>query len=210
MNLTLDESILFYDLYAALLSFVNRKLKISSEQFSDSREYNSTPPEARAAIRDALFAHRELIEEFVDEYPAKLDADDLEIIAAWKHAVAGKFYIFRYLTRCTVFLSSGGSPNKAYGVLGLVDPLEAIIGPYLPRLIKAVLLPFKGKIIYDGMAFTYSITYGGGVKSRNWFKTVQIVSSRSRRTANSASVCCAGKMRDYEPDGAVQYHSGIQ
>jgi len=67
MNLTFDEGKLFYDLYAALLSFVNRKLKVSSEQFSDSREYTSTPPEARIAIRDALFSHRELIDEFARE-----------------------------------------------------------------------------------------------------------------------------------------------
>ena len=38
MNLTFDEGKLFYDLYAGLLSFANRKLKVSSEQFSDSRE----------------------------------------------------------------------------------------------------------------------------------------------------------------------------
>ncbi len=31
MNLTFDEGKLFYDLYAALLSFVNRKLEVSSE-----------------------------------------------------------------------------------------------------------------------------------------------------------------------------------
>jgi hypothetical protein len=78
MNLTFAEGPLFYDLYAALLSFVNRKLKVSSEQFSDSREYTSTPPEARVAIRDALFAQRELIDEFVEEDPANLSADDLE------------------------------------------------------------------------------------------------------------------------------------
>ena len=64
----------------------------------------------------------------------------------------------------TVFLSSGGSPNKAYGVLGLADPLEEVIGPYLPRLITAVLLPFKGKIIYDGLVSGYNITFGGGIK----------------------------------------------
>ena len=35
MNLTFDEGKLFYDLYAALLSFVNRKLQVSPEQFSN-------------------------------------------------------------------------------------------------------------------------------------------------------------------------------
>ena len=46
MNLTFDEGKLFYDLYAGLLSFVNRKLEVSSEQFSNSQEYASTPPDA--------------------------------------------------------------------------------------------------------------------------------------------------------------------
>jgi hypothetical protein len=164
MNLTFDEGKLFYDLYAALLSFVNRKLKVSTEQFSTSAEYTSTPPQARVAVRDALFAQRELIDEFVKENPANLSSDQLEIVASWKHAVVGKFYVFRYLTKYTVFLTSGGSPNKAYGVLGLADPLEEVIGPYLPRLITAVLLPFQGKIIYDGLVSGFNITFGGGMK----------------------------------------------
>ena len=164
MNLTFDEGKQFYDLYAALLSFVNRKLTVSSETFSNTQEYTSTPPEARVAIRDALFAHRELVDEFVRENPAKLSANELEIVASWKNAVVGKFYVFRYLTKHTVFLTSGGSPNKAYGVLGLADPLEEVIGHYLPRLITTVLLPFQDRIIYDGLVSGYNITFGGGIK----------------------------------------------
>ncbi len=61
MDLTPDVGKLSYNLCAALLSFVNGELKVSSVQFSDSAEYTFTPPEARAAIRDALFEHRGLI-----------------------------------------------------------------------------------------------------------------------------------------------------
>ncbi len=164
MNLTPDEGKLFYDLYAALLSFVNRKLEVCSETFSDAREYASTPPEARVAIRDALFDHRELIDEFVGENPARFSGDELEIVNTWKHALPDKFYIFRYLKKYTVFLTSGGSPNKAYGVLGLADPLEEVVGSSLPRLVTTVLLPFRGKIIYDGLVSGYNITFGGGIK----------------------------------------------
>jgi hypothetical protein len=164
MNLTFDEGKLFYDLYAALLSFVNGKLKVSTATFSNSQEYTATPPQARVAVRDALFAHRELIDQFVTENPADLAVDQLEIVASWKHAVVGKFYIFRYLAKYTIFLSSGSSPNKAYGVLGLADPLEEVVGPYLPRLIESALLPFKGRIIYDGLVSGYNITFGGGIK----------------------------------------------
>ncbi|MFW6169648.1 MAG: hypothetical protein ACODAD_04095, partial [Planctomycetota bacterium] len=106
MNLTVDEGKLFYDLYAALLSFVNRKLEVSSEQFSDSAEYMSTPAEVRIAIRDALFDHRELIDEFIGENPAKLRADDVKIVGTWRQALPGKFYVFRYLKKYTVFLTS--------------------------------------------------------------------------------------------------------
>jgi hypothetical protein len=164
MNLTSDEAGLFYDLYAALLSFVNRKLAVASEQFSNAQEYTSAPPEARGAIRNALFTHRELIDEFVRDNPAKLKADDLEIVGSWKHAVTGKFYVLRHLKKYTIFLTTGDTPNKAYGVMGLVDPLEEVVGPHLPRLITTVLLPFQGKIIYDGLVAGYNITFGGGVK----------------------------------------------
>jgi hypothetical protein len=164
MNLTHDEGRLFYDLYATLLSFVNRKLKVASEQFSNSQEYTSTPPEARVAIRDALFAHRELIDEFVQENPANLSPDDLKIVGTWKHAVVGQFYVFRHLAKYTIFLTSGSSPNQAYGVLGLADPLQEVFGPYLPRLVQTVLLPFQRKIIYDGLASAYNISFGGGIK----------------------------------------------
>ncbi len=164
MNLSFDEGKLFYDLYAALLSFVNGNLQVSAERFSNSAEYTSTPPQARVAVRDALFAHRELIDEFVKENPANLSVDQLEIVVSWKHAVVGKFYVFRYLAKHTVFLASGSSPEKAYGVLGLADPLEEVIGPYLPRLAETVLLPFKGKIVYDGLVSGYNISFGGGIK----------------------------------------------
>ena len=88
----------------------------------------------------------------------------MEIVASWKHALVGRFYIFRYLAKYTVFLSAADSPNKAYGVLGLADPIEEVVGPYLPVLVNAVLLPFKGQIIYDGLLAPYSISFGGGVR----------------------------------------------
>jgi hypothetical protein len=119
MNLSREEVRLFYDLYAALLAFVNRRL-----------------------------------------------AEDLEIVRSWKHAQVGSFYIFRYLKNCTVFLSSGDPQQKAYGVVGLMDSFEDLVGPHLPRMITAVLLPFRGRIIYDGLLTGYNITFGGGIRRR--------------------------------------------
>jgi len=168
MHLSFDESSLFYSLYFILLRFANQKLKISTKCFCEPGEditSESLSKEA-LAVRDALFAHRELIDEFVKENSDQLPADALEIVASWKHAVLGKFYIFRYLTNYTIFLTADGSSHKAFGVLGLADPLEEIFGPNLPLLVEATLLPFEGKIICDGLVSGYNITFGGGVKKR--------------------------------------------
>jgi hypothetical protein len=164
MQVFYDDGVLFYKLYAALLGYVNAKLKVIPEQFSDSRDYTAMPPDKRLAVRDALFTHRGLLDQFVEENPVGLSDDELAIVAGWKDALVGQFYIFRYLSKHTIFLSSGGHPNKAYGVLALADPFEDLVGPYLPRLVHAVLLPFGGKIIYDGLLSGYNITFGGGVK----------------------------------------------
>jgi hypothetical protein len=57
-----------------------------------------------------------------------------------------------------------GKPIRAYGVLGLVSPIDDTIGPYLPIYIKAVLLLFEGKFIYDSLLAPYNITFGGGYR----------------------------------------------
>jgi len=165
MQVSLEEGKVFYRLYAALLGYVNRRLGLVLVQFSDSTEYTSLPPTTRAEVRDALFAHRELIDEFVQENPAGLSPEELEVVANWKHAIVGKFYVMRYLKKYAVFLTSSESPKKAYGVLALADPLEEVIGSQLPILTTAVLLPFRDKIIYDGLLSAYSVSFGPNIRS---------------------------------------------
>ena len=164
MHLSRDECELFYNLYPTLLCFVNKKLNISKERFENVEDCQSIHPETLMAIRDALFAHRELIDEFVKENPAQLSADALKIVASWKHAVVGKFYIFRYLTDYTVFLTLGDPPHKAFGVLGLDNPLKGIFGPGLPKPVSAVLLPFKDKIVCDGLVAGQNINFDSDIK----------------------------------------------
>ena len=77
--------------------------------------------------------------------------------------MTGRFYVFRELTKYTVFLSTT-SPAIAYGVLALSQPFEELIGPYLPVLTQTVLLPFKGVIVYDGLMTSYNVSFGPGIR----------------------------------------------
>ena len=128
--------------------------------------------------------HLDLIESFVDENPAHLSDDELDIVRSWRHLVDGKFYVFRELKKYTVFLSTT-SPAIAYGVLALSQPFEELIGPYLPVLTQTVLLPFKGVIVYDGLMSSYNISFGPGIR-RNLEREI---SRRPRHGTGSSRRC---------------------
>jgi hypothetical protein len=119
----------------------------------------------RLKLRDALVANMDLIDAFVAENPFKLTEDELEVVRSWNDLVAGEFYVYRCLKKYTVFLTTR-EPVIAYGVLSLTDPLEDLVGHRLPHLCKAVLLPFKGRIVYDGMLAGYNVHFGSGIRRR--------------------------------------------
>jgi hypothetical protein len=154
---------LFFKLNRALMFFVNQRLKVVPDHLASPDEFAALLPAVRLKVRDAFLNHTDLIQSFVDENPAHLPDDELAIVDSWRHRVAGKFYIFRELNKHSVFLSTGKQP-VAYGVLALSQPFEELVGPYLPVLTQTVLLPFKDKIVYDGLLNTYRISFGPGIR----------------------------------------------
>jgi hypothetical protein len=153
----------FLALYGALRFYANQRLK-AIPGLTTRAALEKRPLEDTMALRDALFDHPELIEAFVAENPERLGGDELALVASWTRFVRDDFFLLRYLKRYAVFLNSG-TPAKAYGVLGLTQPIQDICPPeYLPVLVKTVLLPFKGQIVYDGLARSLAVTFGPGIR----------------------------------------------
>ncbi len=75
-HLPYGEGKLFYKLYSALCSYANGKLKLVSVEFSGPEQFTSLPLEDRSKVRDALHAQPELIDQFVQENPAQLNAEE--------------------------------------------------------------------------------------------------------------------------------------
>ena len=160
MKLPKKDVQLFYKLYLSLLYYANTEYGIIDVE---------TPEEIREAFReevrdlkDMLYDHPELICKFVEENPFEFSSDELDIVREWKHFVRNTFIVFRSLKKYTIFLDVE-DPPKAYGVLALYSSFEEVVGP-LPVMVEAVLLPFKGKIIYDGTATYYQIGVGSGFR----------------------------------------------
>jgi len=165
MKLSRDDGRLFYKLYPALMCYTNQRLKVVNKLASEFEKYIADPEELRLMVRDTLFSHRELIDEFVRKNPDCLTLTELSIVASWKKAVVGTFYIACYLKDYTVFLDDR-KPPKAYGVVAVAEPLEELLGPNIPVLTPAVLLPFQGRIIFDGLLSPFQSALGPTVRQR--------------------------------------------
>jgi hypothetical protein len=164
MRLSFEQVERFYRMWFALLRFVNDQRQIISD-FPVSGEEGALPPPDEMLLRNALWTDETLLEQFIAMNPAALSSSDLAIVESWRYRKAGGFYILRALKAYTVFLSDY-APQHVYGVLGLLSPIEEIAPLPLPIYTKAVLLPFEGQIIYDGMLQSYTVSLGPNIRWR--------------------------------------------
>ncbi len=82
---------LFFRLHRTLMFFVNQRLKVIPNAFATPDAFGVLSPELQLNVRDALIAKLDLIDSFVDENPAHLSADELDIARSWQDLVAGRF-----------------------------------------------------------------------------------------------------------------------
>lgn len=162
MKLSNEDIIQFYRLYHPLLIYVNEKNKIING-LNSPEDFKNYPIKEIKELRDRLYEQPELINQFISENPLNFSENDIQIVSVFRNYIKGKFFILRYLKNYTVFLDDG-KPAKAYGVTAITSTFEEMIGPSLPIMVEAVLLPFRGKIIYDSIFMPYSIGFGSGIR----------------------------------------------
>lgn len=167
MILTKKESKLFFKLYLPLLGYANNH---------DGKKEKRTIVEAR----DILYSNKKIIEDFIKDNPEKLNKEKLNIVKAWRTFIQGDFIFIRSLKKYSIFLSVKGKNTKAYGILGITDPVEDVaiygIGAYLENVI---LLPWQDKIIWDGLCVQRPIILG-----KNYMESFTEEYMRIKKTGN--------------------------
>ena len=161
MHISQEDINLFFKLHPSLLQYVNQRLNLLSE-IKTPEELRTSGVENIALARKELWKRLEFIEEFIMDNPFGFSKDECAVIAGWKNVVQGKFYIFRHLKKYSVFLTET-EPTKAYAVCSLNTPLNEMFWKP-PIYTQAVLIPFRDRIIYDGILYPYSITFGPGFR----------------------------------------------
>lgn len=151
----------FYEVYLALLEYVNRKYKVCPKVKKIYKMKNNDP-QTIIKIRNILFEHREVIDEFIEENPYDFFGDYLDLIEDFKYAKKCNGVIVDYNNGNAIVYSED---KKLYSVLGLTNSISEIIPEeQLPYMSEFVLLPFHDEIIYDGVIAGVPMKLGDHLK----------------------------------------------
>lgn len=160
MKLITPKVELFYATWCPLLRWVHEVRGVIPGL--ELRDDATNDPNDLIKIRDALWADDALLDAFVARNPAGLSDRALALAASWKHRRAGTCIVFRALKAHTVVIEDGPA-GAVYAVLGLSRSV-AEIPPWLPCLVDGVLLPFEGRIVFDGLLRCFSVHIGPGIR----------------------------------------------
>jgi hypothetical protein len=125
------------------------------------------PVEDLAKVRKALWSNPHLLDDFVRDNPFSLSPPELEDVRRFRHSVRGRFFVERHLKDYAVFVSTTGD-QKVLAVRGITDPPQEVLGRIQPlglaAMVEAVLLPFRGRIVWDGLVRVLPISFGPGIR----------------------------------------------
>lgn len=156
MRLERSDAELFYQLWFPLLNFVNRKYHVYPDAGRIDQRQGVDVRDAKG-IADYLWSHMVAIEEYLAA--SKLPEEYAQIVAGWKQCKPGRYILERHLKKGSIFISA--EDESVYMVKGLFSTWEEMLGE-APVLLDAVLIPFRGSIITDGLVSTYRICFGKG------------------------------------------------
>lgn len=175
MQLSASQTERFYNIWFPLLRFVNKRRKLLNESFLGE----SWNPEHADMLRNELWANDALLNEFIEENPAALSSTDLAVVQSWRWRVQNTFVVVKHLKKYSVFAaeSKDSDNRKYYGVYGLNSPIEDCMLIEAPCMVKAVLIPFEGRITYDSLFSSFPVHFGRNVSSR-WNREYQEAKKR--------------------------------
>ena len=154
MILKKEDAQLFYNLYFTVLRNYH-------ESKNRSKSFDDLTIDEISQIRNSLFDNVNYLNTFCELFKNKLPDEHLEIIKKWKFFVKKTFIIYKDLKKYTIFVDT--QESLSYGVFGLFKEIRDLINNKFPVMADAVLLPFKNKIVIDGIISPYDFKIKGAL-----------------------------------------------
>ena len=163
-QLNSDECRLFYETWYGLMGFVNERMGVIKAKIKP--EYpNAVSDMMVHKVREVLWEKPELIDEYISK--TELPQEKIDILKLWrtKHK-KGMLFLLEYQPEYAVAIASNEKgEDRLYGIKGISNSVANTLRRDLPAQIETVLLPFKGKIIYDSFISSMPIGFGEGAKA---------------------------------------------
>lgn len=156
------EAAKFYKMYMSLLDYVNKKYHVIHENHLATAFHVN--PQDQVKVRNKMFEDLSIIDEYIKLNPNHLNSTLLKQVGEIKNAIMIDCIIIKYERNFTLIIDDR---DILYGIVGGVSNIDEVIpSDVLPYVCKLVLVPYKGKILYDGVIEGSNIQMGPGIQSR--------------------------------------------
>ena len=165
MVLTDEEAKQFYELWIALLDFVNKKYKLIKELYGMTSP-RGLPLSSVRLLSDKLWEDICVIDEFVSSGAREMNDEEKNIVNSWKRSKQGRFIVDRHLKKGSVLISM--EENEVYIVKGIYSSWSEILKGYpMPQIEKATLMPYRDCIIHNGLVLPYGVCLGRNMSEQS-------------------------------------------
>ena len=157
MILKSEEYNAFIEVHLELLYYAGTKYHLLKAGTS-LQDFKDFPLEDKFKCREHLNEHPDILEEFITQNQGKLSSGQMSILDGFRRSVMSDYFIIlKCLKKYAIFIDS--ESKKVFGVIGLSNTFQDFFHDF-PIIVKATILPFNGRIVYDGFLQSYG-TYLG-------------------------------------------------
>jgi hypothetical protein len=157
MVLEAEDRKLYFKIWLKLLAFVNDTYNIIPD-FGHPDNPIGLDINNMAEIRNKIWNSKSIINKYLKTN--NLDDEEYKIVSSWKKFVFNNFLVIKELKKHCIFLDT--KKDILYGVYGISSPFSETIP--IPAMIETALIPFKGKIITDGLFAYTKLTFGRNMR----------------------------------------------
>lgn len=160
MKLSQKDYYEYLNTHLNLLFFVGYYTGILDEE-TEFEDFLKMSFQEKALCREAFLEGKDQLLDVYIADGSEIPEEQLSILEDFRKGIHGQFVLLKCLSEHAVFKNIDN--GKFYAVKALSDSFEELIPEY-PAVFELNILPFKGKIIYDGFIKGKQIKIGTNIK----------------------------------------------
>lgn len=148
----------FFRIRDSLISYADEKLGVTGWPVPPSQVRRMMVQEDLLLVTQAIFEHREVIDGFIEDNPARLNDQMLADAAAWKEALAENAVLAAFPDGKERFIVG----DYGFEVCGLSVPPTRMVEQERPAIAWIAMLPYDGRIVHAGVVGEQKLAFGKG------------------------------------------------